>query len=115
MYVIRPRAGTRFVQVWHGCGALKKFGYSALEGTFGRDAAFVRRFPIHSNYDLILVSSMEVAPYYAEAFDQPRERFTSRFGTPRTDVLVDPARTSAEADGLLAVGGGEDEERHNTA
>src|SRR5262249_38634426 len=28
MYVIRPRPGTTYVQVWHACGAFKKFGYS---------------------------------------------------------------------------------------
>jgi teichoic acid ribitol-phosphate primase len=89
MYVVRPRPGTRFVQVWHACGALKKFGYSTLDKDFGRDEAFARRFPIHSNYDLCLVSSMAVAPFYAEAFGQPLERFDSRIGIPRTDVLCD--------------------------
>jgi hypothetical protein len=49
MYVIRPRPGTRFVQVWHACGALKKFGLSTVDKEFGRDAAFARRFSIHSN------------------------------------------------------------------
>jgi CDP-glycerol glycerophosphotransferase (TagB/SpsB family) len=92
MYVVRPRPGTRFVQVWHGCGALKKMGYSSIDTGFGRDEAFAERFRIHSNYDLILVSSMAVAPYYAEAFHQPLERFTSRLGIPRTDVLLEPGR-----------------------
>jgi CDP-glycerol glycerophosphotransferase (TagB/SpsB family) len=99
MYVIRPRPGTRFVQVWHACGALKKFGLSTVERDFGRDAAFARRFSIHSNYDLCLVSSMQVAPFYAEAFGQPLERFNSRLGMPRTDVLFDADRAA----GLTAV------------
>ena len=97
MYVVTPRRGTRFVQVWHGCGALKKMGYSSLDTGFGRDEAFGERHRIHSNYDLILVSSMAVAPYYAEAFRQPLERFTSRLGIPRTDVLVQPGREDRAA------------------
>ena len=97
MYVITPRAGTTRVQVWHGCGALKKMGYSSAATAFGRDEAFAGRFRIHSNYDVILVSSMAVAPFYAEAFGQPLERFTSRLGIPRTDVLVGPGR-DARAD-----------------
>lgn len=98
MYVIRPRPGTIRVQVWHGCGALKKMGYSTAETAFGRDEAFNARFRIHSNYDVILVSSMAVAPYYAEAFRQPLDRFTSRLGIPRTDVLLEPGRQArAEA------------------
>jgi CDP-ribitol ribitolphosphotransferase len=88
LYVIRPRPGTRRVQVWHASGAFKKFGYSVLEKSFGADEATVSRVAIHSNYDLCLVSSMSVAPFYAEAFRQPLERFTSRLGIPRTDVLL---------------------------
>jgi teichoic acid ribitol-phosphate primase len=91
MYVIRPRPGTTFVQVWHGCGAFKKFGYSVLDRTFGADEEMVRHVPIHANYDVCLVSSMRVAPHYAEAFRQPLERFTSRFGIPRTDLFFDEA------------------------
>ena len=87
MYVIKPRAGTTFVQVWHACGAFKKFGYSVLEKSFGADEAYVSMVKIHTNYDVCLVSSMSVAPFYAEAFGQPLERFVSDIGIPRTDVL----------------------------
>jgi teichoic acid ribitol-phosphate primase len=87
MYVIEPRRGTTFVQVWHACGAFKKFGYSVLEKSFGADETYVSLVKIHTNYDVCLVSSMSVAPYYAEAFDQPLDRFTSQTGIPRTDVL----------------------------
>ena len=87
MYVIAPRPGTTFVQVWHASGAFKRFGYSVLEKTFGADEQYVSMVKIHTNYDVCLVSSMRVAPYYAEAFDQPLERFVSDTGIPRTDVL----------------------------
>src|SRR5262249_4230828 len=60
--------------------------------TFGADEAFVRRVAIHGNYSLALVSSMSVAPHYAEAFGQPVDLFTSRFGLPRTDLFADPVR-----------------------
>ena len=92
MYVIRPRPGTVRLQVWHAAGAFKKFGYSVLGRSFGADEAFVRRVAIHGNYSLALVSSMAVAPHYAEAFGQPVDLFTSRLGLPRTDLFADPAR-----------------------
>lgn len=95
MYAISPRRGTRFVQVWHACGAFKKFGYSVLDRSFGASEEFVARFPIHTNYDLCLVSAMRFAPFYAEAFRQPLERFTSRLGIPRTDLFLDAARRAA--------------------
>jgi CDP-glycerol glycerophosphotransferase (TagB/SpsB family) len=97
MYVIRPRTGTRFVQVWHGCGAFKKFGYSVLDKGFGVDDAYVQRIPIHSNYDLCLVSAARFIPFYAEAFRTPVERFTARLGIPRTDLFFDTERAAGAA------------------
>lgn len=94
MYAIRPRQGTRFVQVWHACGAFKRFGYGAAGKSFGADEAALAEFPIHTNYDLCLVSAMRFAPFYAEAFRQPIERFTARLGIPRTDAFFDPARVA---------------------
>ncbi len=92
IYVIRPRPGTVRLQVWHAAGAFKKFGYSVLDRSFGADEAFVRRVAIHGNYSLALVSSMAVAPFYAEAFGQPVELFASRYGLPRTDLFADAGR-----------------------
>jgi CDP-glycerol glycerophosphotransferase (TagB/SpsB family) len=95
MYAIRPRPGTTRVQAWHACGAFKKFGYSVLDKAFGADEGFVGEFPIHTNYDLCLVSAARFAPFYAAAFRQPPERFTSRLGIPRTDLFFDDGRRAA--------------------
>jgi CDP-glycerol glycerophosphotransferase (TagB/SpsB family) len=92
MYVITPRRGTARIQVWHAAGAFKRFGFSVLDKTFGADEDLVRHVRIHSNYSLALVSSMSVAPHYAEAFGQPAEIFTSRIGIPRTDLFGDAGR-----------------------
>ena len=92
VYVVRPRSGTIRLQVWHAAGAFKKFGYSVLDRSFGADEAYVRKVAIHTNYSLALVSSMSVAPHYAEAFGQPVDLFTSRFGLPRADLFADQAR-----------------------
>jgi teichoic acid ribitol-phosphate primase len=92
MYAVRPRAGTRYVQVWHACGAFKRFGYGAVDRGFGADEATLVARPIHINYDLCLVSAMRFAPFYAQAFRQPVERFTARLGIPRTDLFFDEGR-----------------------
>jgi len=97
MYVIKPRRGTTFVQVWHACGAFKKFGYSVVEQGFGADEAYARSVGIHTNYDLCLVSAARFAPFYAEAFRAPLERFTARLGIPRTDLFFDEVRRVAVA------------------
>jgi CDP-ribitol ribitolphosphotransferase len=98
IYVIRPRSGTTIIQTWHAAGAFKKFGYSVLDKTFGVDEGFVAKIAIHSNYDVCLVSSMAVAEHYSDAFRLPIERFSSRTGLPRTDVLFDPDRRARAAD-----------------
>jgi CDP-glycerol glycerophosphotransferase (TagB/SpsB family) len=98
MYVIRPRSGTVRVQTWHAAGAFKKVGYSVLDRTFGADEALVSRVAIHSNYTLCLMPSDAATIHYMEAFNQPRERFSSALGLPRTDLFFDPAhRIRAEA------------------
>lgn len=99
IYVVRPRRGTTIVQTWHASGAFKQFGYSVLDKSFGADEALTDRVAIHSNYDVCLVSSASVAPHYAEAFRLPLDRFVSRLGIPRTDVLFGDeriARVTAE-------------------
>jgi CDP-ribitol ribitolphosphotransferase len=92
IYVIRPRRGTTVIQTWHASGAFKKVGYSVLDKSFGVDEALASRVRIHSNYDVCLVASQASAPHYAEAFRQPLERFVSRYGIPRTDVLFGEER-----------------------
>jgi teichoic acid ribitol-phosphate primase len=100
MYAIRPRPGTTRIQLWHACGAFKRFGYSVLDRAFGADEADVSSFPIHTNYDLCLVSAARFAPFYAEAFRQPLERITARLGIPRTDLFFDASRMAAAAEAV---------------
>ena len=97
MYAVTPRAGTRYVQVWHAAGAFKKFGYSTLSKSFGQTEELVSAFPIHTNYDVALVSAGQFAPYYAEAFRQPLDVFDASIGIPRTDVLFGERAVAAEA------------------
>jgi teichoic acid ribitol-phosphate primase len=92
IYVIEPRPGTTIIQTWHASGAFKKIGYSLLDKSFGVDEALASRVRIHSHYDVCLVASQLAAPFYAEAFRQPLEKFVSRLGIPRTDVLFGEER-----------------------
>lgn len=84
--VKRLRKNTEVVQVWHACGAFKKFGFSILDKNFGADNNYVKYIPIHSNYSHVLVSSKEVAKYYAEAFNMSGDNIDP-IGIPRTDIF----------------------------
>lgn len=69
VYVIKPRKGTEVIQVWHACGAFKKFGYSILDKEYGADNNYIKHIPIHKNYAHVLVSSQEVSKHYANFFN----------------------------------------------
>lgn len=87
VYTVRKlRRGTEVAQVWHACGAFKKFGFSILDKNFGADNSYVKYIPIHSNYSHVLVSSKEVAKYYAEAFNMSEDNIDP-IGIPRTDIF----------------------------
>jgi teichoic acid ribitol-phosphate primase len=97
IYPVKKRPGVTIVQVWHACGAFKRFGRATLEAEWGADKIFLTWVPIHSNYDLTLVSSASIAPIYAEAFGQSVETISAAFGIPRTDALLpSPRRDGAE-------------------
>lgn len=87
VYVVEKlRKGTEVVQVWHACGAFKKFGFSILDRGFGADEDYIKDIPIHSNYSNVLVTSKEVSKYYAEAFNMSDINIKP-IGIPRTDIF----------------------------
>jgi CDP-ribitol ribitolphosphotransferase len=100
MYAITPRPGTARVQVWHAAGAFKKFGYSVIDKSFGADEDTIRLVPIHSNYDVCLVSSTAAIPHYMDAFHLPRDRFTSALGLPRVDLFFDEGRRARASEAI---------------
>jgi CDP-ribitol ribitolphosphotransferase len=95
IYPVKKRSGVTIIQVWHACGAFKRFGRATLEPEWGADEIFLKWVPIHSNYDLTLVSSASIAQIYADAFGQSVQTVTAAFGIPRTDALAPSSRRDA--------------------
>jgi len=86
LYSNKPRKGVKVVQLWHGCGAFKKFGYSCVEKNWGFSKTTLSMFPIHNTYTDVFVSSSDVIQYYAEAFNCSPSIIKS-LGVPRTDFF----------------------------
>ncbi len=86
---LRPE--TTVVQLWHGCGAFKKWGMSTADLKFGATREEIRRHPYYRNLSLVTVSSPEVAWAYEEAMDLAGEDIVSPTGVSRTDVFFDDA------------------------
>ena len=76
---VKKRKATRVVQLWHACGAFKKFGYDAED-----DLGWMKNQNMFKNFDLVAVSSKACEKIYAGAFHIPRERVKA-LGVARTD------------------------------
>lgn len=80
------RKGSKLIQTWHACGALKKWGFSVANQNYGESYQEMVRYPYHKNYSLVTVSSPEVAWAYAEAFGVSMDKIKS-LGVSRTDLF----------------------------
>lgn len=84
------RKETQMVQVWHACGAFKKWGCSVADKTFGDSMKDLKQYSGHRNYTLVPVSGEEVCFAYEEAFGLEKDCHIVRpLGVSRTDVLFD--------------------------
>ena len=85
---LRPE--TSIVQLWHGCGAFKKFGRSTIALSYGLTEEELARHPFYKNLSLVTVSSPEVEWAYLEAMGlSPDEDIVRPVGVSRTDVFFD--------------------------
>ena len=87
-YANPPRKHSHLVQLWHGCGAFKRWGYSVKDNAWGLNEKQLNKYKVHKTYTHIVTSSEEVNIHYAEAFDCDSAKVKA-LGTPRTDVFFD--------------------------
>ncbi len=99
-YANTPRKNTRLVQVWHACGAFKRWGYSIQDSEWGLKSNFYEKYNIHKTYTDIITSSDCINHIYAEAFGCSEEKVHAA-GVPRTDIFFNEDFLSSQKDGLL--------------
>lgn len=73
------RSQTKVIQLWHACGAYKKFGRDAMD-----DVPKYYRGNVLKNIDLVTVSSTCCIPFFSSAMNLPKEKFQA-LGVSRTD------------------------------
>ena len=84
------RKGTKIYQLWHACGAFKKFGMSTAELIFGDNSKSLERYPNYGNLSYVTVSSPEVIWAYEEAMNlKDTKTQVVATGVSRTDVFYD--------------------------
>ena len=89
-YANRPRRGTQLIQLWHACGAFKKWGYSCIGKTWGMSAGEARLSRAHRGYTGAITSSEAIREKYAEAYHCDIS-IIHPTGIPRTDEFFDPS------------------------
>lgn len=101
---ISLREETVMTQMWHGCGAFKKFGMSTAEKIFGADRQTLEKYPNYRNLSYVTVSSPEVVWAYEEAMDiKAEDKIVRPVGVSRTDIFFDEAFKQKAADRLKEV------------
>ncbi len=84
------RTETFITQLWHGCGAFKKFGYSTVDSSFGANKTVLDRYPPNKGYSLVTVSSAEVIPHFEGAMGySDKKGIVKATGCSRTDKFFD--------------------------
>ncbi len=109
---IKKRPETKVIQLWHACGAFKKFGLSTVKDRFGAEAKAWKRHPYYGNLDYVTVSSPEVIEHYADAMDLkhplhgdhyanvlPADKYANILG--KQHVSGDKATTSGDASDII--------------
>jgi CDP-glycerol glycerophosphotransferase (TagB/SpsB family) len=76
------RENQRVIQLWHACGAFKKFGQRGTNMSVFADNA------THAQYNVMCVSSENIRSIYADAFNIDIHKVRS-LGCPRTDYFFD--------------------------
>ncbi len=98
------RKETVVTQLWHACGAFKKFGMSTADLIFGDNRKTLEKYPYHGNYTHVTVSSEEVVWAYEEAMGlENKLGVVKPVGTSRTDVFYDDRVIDKAFDNLYKV------------
>ena len=97
----KPRPGTAVVQLWHGCGAFKKFGYSTRELAWGPGSRQLRVLPMHRNYTHVCASDPGILPQLAEAYACAPDKIVP-WGVPRTDFYFSGAHIAESKEKVLS-------------
>ncbi len=86
---VHLRRETQVAQIWHACGAFKKFGFSTADLLFGSTRREMEAYPNYRYDSFVTVSSPEITWAYAEAMGLPEEKILP-LGVSRTDIFFDP-------------------------
>jgi CDP-ribitol ribitolphosphotransferase / teichoic acid ribitol-phosphate polymerase len=99
--VLRHKPGLAVIQMWHALGAIKRFGLAALGTDEGRPASLAHAMRMHQGYDWVIAGGPGMVAPFAESFGVAPAQVLP-IGTPRVDLLIDPANVDARRSRIRA-------------
>ena len=93
------RKETIIVQLWHACGAFKKFGFGTAELLYGPNRKNMEQYPQYAFCDIVTVSSPEAIWAFSEAMGLDSRKIKP-WGVSRTDLLFSEEYRTAACDKL---------------
>lgn len=91
MRAIKLRDSQKLIQIWHACGAFKKFGLDAPSHLTKEEEKAT-----HSQYSAVTVTAEKCRKFYAGAFGIDEEKCLP-LGLPRTDMIISDSKKLRES------------------
>lgn len=86
--ILKHKKELKIIQIWHASGAVKKFGYQALNTEEGKSAEIAKIMCMHKNYDYVIAPSEATRNIFSEAFNIEKEKIV-KLGLPRLEYIYD--------------------------
>ena len=93
--ILNHKKSLKIMQIWHASGAVKKFGYQALDTKEGKTTKIAKLMCMHKNYDYVIAPSEVTKNIFSEAFNIDKERIL-KLGLPRLEYITNPKYDKSE-------------------
>lgn len=86
--ILKHKKKLNIIQIWHASGAIKKFGYQALNKKEGRGNGVAKLMDMHKNYSYVMAPSKITGEIFSEAFGISEDKIIIN-ALPRIDYLLE--------------------------
>lgn len=84
--ILKHKKELKVIQIWHASGAVKKFGYQALDTEEGKSKKVANIMCMHKNYDYVIAPSEITKNIFSEAFNIKQDKII-KLGLPRLEYI----------------------------
>lgn len=93
--ILKHKKDLKVIQIWHASGAVKRFGYQALDKKEGKSKEISELMCMHKNYDYVIAPSEITKNIFSEAFNIDKEKIV-KLGLPRLEYITDSKYDKSE-------------------